>query len=591
MTGPGVSPSAETERWHLSKLSYFFQPKIYRRTLLLYVLIVLLTLSAVLGLAYGYVCSSAQAAFLEEAGQAFRAAEGNRDSAAERIDFFLTRIYASPRLRGDFFRFFGAAPSAYIQGRLEAGSGTEDSYLASCDALIRDSGYAIRHMVYYTSEHLVDMEYNELGYSRQRIITLEEAEAICQTGFVYSKDTYRSASYMGRIDFVLDVGRLEAGAFYTQPGKGIYLALPGQTAVLGDCPLDEASVRRLLDGGEEGLIDLDGAPLYYSLHVSDQFPCTAVYTAGVSLYRDGPMSMFRLLACTLILVFALIAALLIRQFHQDEAYLQRILESMEAAELSGFAPLDTGGRQDELGAVAQRLNGLYRRLDALIQKEYKLTIIQQQTQMDLLSAQLNPHFLYNTLERIRMRAAADGCGQVAEAVAALGLLYRSIVKMEPEITVAKEMEITRQYLELMTFLYGDQFIYHFDVEPELESLPTPKIWMQPIVENFFKHNFQNDGQLKIVVVQGVRMDGGVEFRLFDNLGAISPDKLRSINEELSQGSPQSGGIGLGNVAHRLRLYYGDRVSVALMNNEPSGVCVQIRLKDEEVCHVSAADRG
>lgn len=87
------------------------------------------------------------------------------------------------------------------------------------------------------------------------------------------------------------------------------------------------------------------------------------------------------------------------------------------------------------------------------------------------------------------------------------------------------------------------------------------------------------------------MDGGVEFRLFDNLGSISPDKLRSINEELSQGSPQSGGIGLGNVAHRLRLYYGDRVSVALMNNEPSGVCVQIRLKDEEVCHVSAADRG
>ena len=215
----------------------------------------------------------------------------------------------------------------------------------------------------------------------------------------------------------------------------------------------------------------------------------------------------------------------------------------------------------------------------------------------MLSAQLNPHFLYNTLERIRLRALREGAPTAAEAAASLGQLYRNIVKTDPVIPLKQELEITGQYLELMCFLYGDQMLYHMDVDESLYDVPTPKIWMQPILENFFKHNFREDDQIKVVVVEARRRSGGLELDFFDNLGSIPESKCRELNRvltpprirEYAERSDKE--IGLKNVYLRLYLYYGERVTMELMNNQPTGVRIRIRIRDEEEKDVSASDRG
>ncbi len=203
--------------------------------------------------------------------------------------------------------------------------------------------------------------------------------------------------------------------------------------------------------------------------------------------------------------------------------------------------------------------------------------------MQMLSAQLNPHFLYNTLERIRLRALLESNPAVAEAIADLGLLYRNIVKTEPVITLQKELDITRQYLDLMSFLYEDQFLYHLDVPEEIMDISTPKIWMQPIVENFFKHNFQHDSSLKVIVISGERLNGGIRLKFFDNCGKISDEQLLQLNQlftDQEDGEETSTGIGLQNVYSRLRLFYGSRLEMRIENNKPAGVCIQILLKNE-----------
>ena len=202
-----------------------------------------------------------------------------------------------------------------------------------------------------------------------------------------------------------------------------------------------------------------------------------------------------------------------------------------------------------------------------------------------LESQFNPHFLYNTLERIRLRALLEGSPTVAEATADLGLLYRNIVKTEPIITLKKELEITRQYLDLMCFLYDDQFLYHCDIPEDMYAISTPKIWMQPIVENFFKHNFQNDSQLKVVVISGSRQSDGILFQFFDNIGHIREEQIALLNQQFTpekskESADTAPGIGLQNVYDRLYLYYGNRVEMRIQNHAPAGVCIQILLKNE-----------
>jgi two-component system sensor histidine kinase YesM len=109
--------------------------------------------------------------------------------------------------------------------------------------------------------------------------------------------------------------------------------------------------------------------------------------------------------------------------------------------------------------------------------------------------------------------------------------------------------------------------------------------MQPIVENFFKHNFQNDDKLKVIVISGRRRSDGILFQFFDNIGHISDEQIVILNqqftpEKIEASRETASGIGLQNVYDRLYLYYGNRVEMRIQNHAPSGVCIQILLKDE-----------
>lgn len=164
--------------------------------------------------------------------------------------------------------------------------------------------------------------------------------------------------------------------------------------------------------------------------------------------------------------------------------------------------------------------------------------------------------------------------------------------------MGRELDITAQYLDLMGFLYGEQVLYHMDLDPALSDMPTPKIWMQPILENFFKHNFRDDEKIKVVVIQTRRRESGADIEFFDNLSSIAAEKLDELNQELTPSQirkyaqTQDKGIGLKNVYLRLPLYYGERVSMEIRNNQPTGVRIRVQIRDEEgEKDVQALDRG
>lgn len=207
----------------MSKLSNFLHLKIYRQTFLLYLVIVLTFVTIMIFVFYSNMQSSTMEPYVREAEAAFSQVERQLDSITDSIDHFFTHLYATASLRDDFFHFFGATPEEYAQSRLNTSYPLYETYLTSCNSLISESEYCIRHIIYYSTSNIVDMEYSTSGYSRYRIIDLETAEALCQTGYLYTKDIHQGSSYVGKVSFVMDLTKPVAQAFCTQPEAAAFL--------------------------------------------------------------------------------------------------------------------------------------------------------------------------------------------------------------------------------------------------------------------------------------------------------------------------------------------------------------------------------
>ena len=569
---------------------YFFHMRIYRRTFLVYLLIVLFLVTGVLAVLSYTVRSVGLNAFSSEANSSFMLLEQQLTHVSSSIDALFVRLYSTTALREDFFHFFNSSPSEYVAYHLDNPSRAE-SYLDECGSLVAETDYCISHILHYGEGQIADTEYSREGYSRWRSLSEREAEELCRDHLTISKDVDTA----GSVTFVIEPTGLIYDYYCAGGEVAASVTIGGTTSVVGDTgwqqEVDWESLAQ--SGPSQPGIRREPEGLLFSVRSSSLFGYTLVSAAPWGDYMSLPLRAALLIGLAVAAGLVLITLLYARKFSSDSGFIQSILDSMSRAESSDFVPVDPGSRRDEYAAIAQHLNSLYEHLQALIEQRYVLTISQQRAEIQRLSAQLNPHFLYNTLESMRLRALREGDAPMAEATGGLGSLYRSIVKTPPVITIGEELEIARKYLDLMSFLQGDSFVYHLDVPSEAFDIPTPKIWMQPIVENFFKHDFQSTDDIKVVVISGELTpgpDGGghasgrcLSLEFFSNLGHIEPDKLAELNRAFSSSAADgedSGGIGLTSVWYRLRLFYGGRMSMEMSNNAPTGVSLHIRISEE-----------
>ena len=576
----------------MKKSINFLHTEAYRRTFLSYLCIALLFSAMILGFMFRDIYKTARENFISEAAKAADDIDRKAGELVSAVNQFSARLYSDPAASEDFFRFFGASAEEYTKRRLDLATVPEFSILGEFKSLVVRSDYSIRHILFYARENIVDLEFNDRGDSRHRIISVSEAERICRSGSVYQKDIHRDSVYIGKVAVVVDVTRFLDERLLSLEDRGFCIVLPERIIPEGSMKLTIPQMRNVLESGSFPLrYEDEELSLYCDAHASQFLPFNFIYMVNRSALFSDLFRHFFLLTMAFIAAFGAISLILIKRFSGDSQYITAILDSMARAEQEDFEPLPIPHSIPEYDAIIHGLNDLYAHLESSIHQEYKLTISQQKAEMEMLATQLSPHFLYNTLERIRMRAVLDNAMDVAEATAGLGTLYRNIVKTQPVIPLQREIEITQQYLDLMSFLYGDEFMYYVDVDPELSAMLTPKIWMQPIVENFFKHNFQQDDQIKIIVVELKKLPDGFEGRFFDNIGSMDAAQLEKINGELHREETEGQGIGLRNVLHRLRLYYGPELDITMENNDPAGICIHITFKKEGQNYVSTVDRG
>ena len=192
-----------------------------------------------------------------------------------------------------------------------------------------------------------------------------------------------------------------------------------------------------------------------------------------------------------------------------------------------------------------------------------------------LQAQINPHFLYNTLDSIAWMCERGKNADAVQMVHALARLFRiSISKGHELIPIAREIEHAESYLQIQKYRYKNQFTYHFQVDPACNEFLCNKITLQPIIENAITHGLDllvDEGHIEVEVLQ----DGGdILFRVTDNGVGMEPEQVQAI---FRREPGDRTGIGIKNVNDRLRIYFGEGYGLTIDSVPDEGTTVTVRM--------------
>ncbi|NIK80232.1 two-component system sensor histidine kinase YesM [Paenibacillus castaneae] len=244
--------------------------------------------------------------------------------------------------------------------------------------------------------------------------------------------------------------------------------------------------------------------------------------------------------------------------------------------------------RDEVGQLGNQFNRMIVRIDHLIQDIYVMETKKKEAELQALQSQINPHFMYNTLESIRMAAELNDDHIAADMIAILGKLLRySISDLHEEVTLENEVGHMHNYVEMLNYRYPNRFRLETDISEELRSYPIIKLVLQPIVENAIYHGMDDNKPFMRIELIGectqhilllrIKDDGvGMDMATLDRLNR----SLAGIEIEDTGEKQKTGGIGLKNVNERIKLHYGNAYGLKVKSkpNEGTEVILQLPLE-------------
>ena len=258
------------------------------------------------------------------------------------------------------------------------------------------------------------------------------------------------------------------------------------------------------------------------------------------------------------------------------------LERFSAGDFTTRLPIDRG---DETGWLSERINDMIGRIGVLVEEIYRGEAAKRELEFKTLQAQINPHFLYNTLDTINWMARKENMNEICDMVTSVSNLMRiSISNKRSFITVEDELKYVKDYLYIQKVRYRERLLFRFDVAEELLSLVIPKLILQPIVENSVVHGLENSKKPLALLFSGRLLENNtVAFVVEDNGVGISPERLEYIlQDEPVQEQDNHTSLGLHAVHRRIQHVYGEQYGVHIESKEGKWTKVTIHIPHEAV---------
>ncbi|PNV61948.1 hypothetical protein C0033_11945 [Clostridium sp. chh4-2] len=287
--------------------------------------------------------------------------------------------------------------------------------------------------------------------------------------------------------------------------------------------------------------------------------------------------LYQALPLLVLLVFFLgIMLLMNRMILSITEPLSRMEKACQTIQSGDFSCIVEDNSRDELGDFTHSFNTMAKEIDCLIHEVYEKQTIQAQTELQMLRAQINPHFVYNTLETIRASAKRHEEEDLSQMAYLLAKILRyGVTSGSDYVTVEQEMNHLNDYTSLQKLHYRNRVSFHVYIEPKLYSCRMIRLVLQPIVENALYHGIQSIEGEGIIEVIGSRSGDNIVFRITDNGKGIEPETLERLNDYLYGKNEDFKSIGIKNVNRRIGLSYGDGYGIKIQSVPGNGTMVTV----------------
>lgn len=274
---------------------------------------------------------------------------------------------------------------------------------------------------------------------------------------------------------------------------------------------------------------------------------------------------------TAILLSTMLAAAITRPVKQ-------LMDSMKEVEKGNFEKANVDVKQgNEIGSLGKSFNIMTEKIRQLMEQNTAVQEQKRRSELRALRSQINPHFLYNTLDSIIWMAEGEKNKEVVLMTAALARLLRQSISNDNErIPLEKEIEYTRSYLTIQQMRYKDKLEYEIDVEPDIQKEEIINLILQPLVENAIYHGIKYKGSKGKITIRGFGEEDRIIIQVSDDGNGMDEETLLNIMDK-SKANEGTGGVGVYNVHTRLQLYYGEAYGLHFESTLGEGTTVTVTI--------------
>lgn len=310
-----------------------------------------------------------------------------------------------------------------------------------------------------------------------------------------------------------------------------------------------------------------------------------VYTPLSDIYAAGLKNIAGLaIMMAIVLIMAMVLGIILSgQISQPVSILIKAMEKVDRGTVKCIDEKEYNW-QDEMGLLLHSYNQMGRRINESIEKIYVYQLNQKQTELRMLQFQINPHFLYNTLNTISSIALLEGVDEIAKISDNLSNMFQYNIKGSDIVPFDQEFKQANRYMTIQTIRFPGKFEFTQHIPQAMYDEPVLKFVLQPLVENSLKHAFPNMRELNRIELEAFFDEQDIEIRIRDNGIGMDGETVRKLNEELEEMNTKTlvanvdRGIGLRNVNARIRNFYGKGYGIKIQSREGEYTVIQIRMR-------------
>lgn len=303
--------------------------------------------------------------------------------------------------------------------------------------------------------------------------------------------------------------------------------------------------------------------------------CTVIKQEDLFVGSSALRDYIKVLVTTCILVAFVLILLVSRMITRPLADLNKAMEQVQSGDFDVHLDND---RSDEIGDLTDRFNYMVDEINRLVNRVYVEQLLQKVAEMKALQAQINPHFLYNSLDSINWMLIERGEIEISRVVVSLGkMMQYSMNTAVSVVSLMEEYQNAGDYLLIQKNRLEDQLDYDLYLDPGLENFRIPKLILQPLIENSIKHGILESKQPGYIKVSAYCEGGYVVIRVADNGIGMTLEKRDRVLNNMNKSSSDGSGLGIFNVARRLQLHFNDQCTFKVESALGKGTSISLFL--------------